>query len=210
MHLSLPASADELWSQLSCKVRNQVRKAEKQRLSLAWGGVDLLPEFHQVFSENMRDLGTPVYGRKVFRSILEHFPKRAELCVVRTGIQTIAAGILLHGWGVTEVPSASSVRSYNHTCANMLMYWHLLQRAIQCRQAVFDFGRCTPEGNTYRFKKQWGATPEGTAWQFYLRQGQIGEMTPYNPRFLRHVRRWQKLPVWLTRLLGPRIVRGIP
>jgi serine/alanine adding enzyme len=210
MHLALPGSAEELWMRLPCKVRNEVRKAKKHDFAVTWGSHDLLADFHHVFSRNMRDLGTPVYSRRVFQSILDHFPQRAEICVVRAAARPIAAGILLHGWGVTEVPSASSLRSYNHTCANMLMYWHLLERAIERKQAVFDFGRCTPHGNTYRFKTQWGAKPERTEWQFYLRHGRIGEMNPSNPRFERHVRRWQRLPVWVTRILGPRIVRGIP
>jgi FemAB-related protein (PEP-CTERM system-associated) len=210
VHLALPESLEELWDRLSCKVRNQVRKAEKQALTVAWGGPELLREFYQVFSHNMRDLGTPVYSRRLFAATVEQFPQRAEFCCVRQGTQPLAAALLLHGWGVTEVPSASSLRAYNGTCANMLLYWHLLQRAIQRGQQIFDFGRCSPDGNTFRFKRQWGAQPSYTAWQFYLRHGTIGELNPYNPRFQRHVRRWQRLPVWLTRILGPGIVRGIP
>jgi hypothetical protein len=92
----------------------------------------------------------------------------------------------------------------------MLMYWRLLERAIERKQAVFDFGRCSPEGNTFRFKQQWGAAPAYTEWQYYLRYGKIGELNPYSPRYLRYVQRWQRLPVWLTRFIGPMIVRGIP
>ena len=40
----------------------------------------------------------------------EQFPDRVEICVVRLGEKPIAAGLLTHGWGVTEVPSASSLR----------------------------------------------------------------------------------------------------
>ena len=35
----------------------------------------------------MRDLGTPVFARKLFKSILLQFPGKAELCVVRFGRQ---------------------------------------------------------------------------------------------------------------------------
>jgi hypothetical protein len=92
----------------------------------------------------------------------------------------------------------------------MLMYWHLLQRAVQRRQEVFDFGRSTIDGNTYRFKKQWGAQSEPAVWQYYLRRGDIADMRPDNPRYQRAIRLWQRLPVALTCLLGPAIVRGIP
>lgn len=210
MRLALPATAKELWDGFPAKVRNQLRKAEVHGLTPAWGGRELLPEFYEVFSRNMRDLGTPVYGRGLFRAILEEFPERAELCIVRAGPKPYAAGLLLHGWGVTEVPSASSLREFNFTNANMLLYWHLLQRAVERGQAVFDFGRSTRDGNTFRFKKQWGAAPEPAEWQYYLRTGSAKAARPDNPSYGRLIRVWQRLPVPLTRLIGPAIVRGIP
>jgi FemAB-related protein (PEP-CTERM system-associated) len=210
MRLPLPGTADELWRQLPGKVRNQVRKSEKGGLVVAWGGQELLPEFYSVFAHNMRDLGTPVYGRRLFRAALDTFPGRAEICVVRAGRLAVAAGLLLHGWGVSEIPSASSLRRYNHTNANMLMYWHLLVRAIERKQEVFDFGRSSEDSSTYRFKKQWGATPSPAEWQYYLRQGGIKDMRPDNPRYGRLIALWKRLPIALTRWLGPSIVRGIP
>jgi serine/alanine adding enzyme len=159
MRLALPDFPGPLWEGLSAKVRNQVRKAEKSGLTAVRGGEELLPEFYSVFSRNMRDLGTPVYGAELFASALRQFPTDAELFVVRAGRTPVAAALLLHGRGVTEVPSASALRQYNSTCANMLLYWKLLERAVERGQAVFDFGRSTIDGNTYRFKKQWGATP---------------------------------------------------
>jgi FemAB-related protein (PEP-CTERM system-associated) len=210
MRLALPGRADELWAALPAKVRNQVRKGQKSGLDVAWGGAELLPEFYAVFSRNMRDLGTPVYGRGLFRGVLRHFPQHAEFCVVRHEARPVAAALLLHGLGVTEVPSASSLREYNLACANMLMYWHLLERAVRRGQAVFDFGRSSVDGNTFRFKKQWGAEPSPATWQYYVRKGSIAAVRPDNPRYGRMIRIWQRLPVALTRLLGPPIVRGIP
>ncbi len=210
MRLPLPGSAEELWRQLPAKVRNQVRKAEKGELTVAWGGQELLPEFYGVFAHNMRDLGTPVYGKGLFRAALDAFPGRAEICVVRAGRRAAAAALLLHGPGVSEVPSASSLRRYNPTNANMLMYWHLLARAAGRKQEVFDFGRSSEGSNTYRFKKQWGAAPSPAEWQYYLRAGTTQDVRPDNPRYRRLIAVWKRLPVALTRWLGPRIVRGVP
>jgi len=210
MRLPLPCGTDRLWNMLDAKVRNQVRKGQKTGLTVHWGGIALLPEFYAVFSENMRDLGTPVFGRSLFETILETFADRAELCVVRLGAQAVAAALLLHGSGTTEVPSASSLRRYNSTCANMLMYYHLLVRSVERGQQCFDFGRSSPDSNTYRFKKQWGAVPHPAHWQYYVRRGSVGDMRPENGRYQRWIAVWRKLPVWLTRLIGPPIVRGIP
>ena len=65
--------------------------------------------------------------------LLRHFPDRAEICVIRSGITPIASALLLHGKGVTEVPSASSLREYNSTCCNMLMYHNLIERSDLAR-----------------------------------------------------------------------------
>lgn len=210
MRLPLPDTAEALWKSFDPKVRNQVRKGEKQGFMTAWGGAELLDGFYDVLCHNMRDLGTPVYGMALFREILAAFPGDAEICVVSAGAKPVAAALLLHGWGVTEVPTASSLKEYNSTCANMLMYWRLLERSVHRKQGVFDFGRSTTEGSTFRFKKQWGAVPHPAVWQYHVREGSVGEMRPDNPRYQRVIRLWQKLPVRLTRLLGPVIVRGIP
>ena len=210
MRLALPSTAGKLWEQIPSKVRNQVRKGQRYGLEVCWGGAELLSDFYRVFSTSMRDLGTPVYGRRLFAATLRHFPDQAELCVLRDGSTPVAAALLLHGWGVTEVPSASCLRQYHSSCANMILYWQLLQRAVQRKQAVFDFGRSTLDGNTYRFKKQWGAQPEPAIWQYYLRKGTIADMRPDNPRYRRAIHVWQRLPVALTCLIGPAIVRGIP
>jgi FemAB-related protein (PEP-CTERM system-associated) len=210
MRLPLPAGPEQLWQQIRAKVRNRVRKGQKSGLSVVWGSEELLPEFYAVFSHTMRDLGTPAYGPDLFRAVLRRFPGRAELCVVRAGAAPAAGALLLHGWGVTEVPSAGALRRYNPTCANMLLYWHLLERALRRRQAVFDFGRSTRGSGTWAFKKQWGARPEPAEWQYYLREGRVGDMRPDNPGYGRLICLWQSLPLSLTRLIGPPIVRGIP
>ncbi len=210
MILPLPKTPDELWKQLRSNVRGHVRKGQKNGLGVAWGGEELLREFYDVFSHNMRDLGTPVYSSGLFRSALRQFPERVELCVVRLQAKAVAAGLLVHGWKTTEIPSASSLRLYNISNANSLMYWHLLERAIQRGQETFDFGRSTPGTSVCDFKEQWGAKPEPVEWQYYLRKGASNDMRPDNPRYERMIRLWRRLPVGLTRLIGPSIVRGIP
>ena len=210
MRLCLPASTEDLWNALSPKVRNQVRKGQKSGQEVVWGGEDRLEDFYRVFSINMRDLGTPVFSRELFRSIVRQFPGRAEFCVVLAEGRPAAAALLLHGWGITEVPSASSLRIFNYTCANMHMYWKLLERALGRGQSAFDFGRSSPDSNTFQFKRQWGASPEPAHWQYHLRAGDVSEMRPDNPRYRRMIRIWQRLPVPLTRWMGPSIVRGIP
>lgn len=212
MLLELPGTEESLWQGYDAKVRNQVRKAEKQDLSMRWGGEALLDAFYEVFAINMRDLGTPVYSRKLFESTLRAFAGEAELGVVEHAGQPIAAALLVHDplRRTSQVPSASSLRAFSATNANMWMYDQLLRRAVQRGSKCFDFGRSTPGSGTWRFKKQWGAQPVPTTWQYHVRYGEVGLLRPDHPKMRRRVAAWQKLPVWVTRLVGPAIVRGIP
>ena len=210
MRLPLPATNDALWTALSPKVRNQIRKAQKHNFTITWGRQELLAPFYRVFSHNMRDLGTPVYARRLFERLLTHFADEAELCVLRHAGQPIACALMLHGAGRSEVLSASTLRQFNSLCPNMQMYWELLVRSITRHQPLFDFGRSTIDSNTYRFKRQWGAEPHPATWQFYTRVGGAADLRPDNPKFALATRLWQKLPLWLANTLGPTIVRGIP
>ncbi|WP_157368878.1 FemAB family XrtA/PEP-CTERM system-associated protein [Zavarzinella formosa] len=209
MRLELPSFPGPLWESFPAKVRNQVRKGEKSGLTTHWGTFDLLPEFYQVFSTNMRDLGTPVYSQNLFRSMLRHFRGHAELCVLRHEGIAVSGAVLVHGKGITEVPSASTLRSANNLSANMLMYWNLLDRTVQRGQSVFDFGRATKDGNTYKFKKQWGAVESPAVWQYAL-HGAAANLRTDNPTYAKIIKLWQRLPVPVTRMIGPAIVRGIP
>ena len=210
MRLPLPDSADALLKSFKSKHRSQIRKSDDYDLAVEFGGAELLDDFYHVFARNMRDLGTPVFSRRLFSCILREFHGDAELCVVRKNRQPIASGILVHAHRVTEVPSASSLREFNRTNANMLMYWHLLQRAIERGSKSFDFGRSSEDSGTYKFKAQWGAQPHPAVWQYYVRKGSPDQMRPDAGGKQRLVQVWQKLPVWLTRWIGPSIVRGIP
>lgn len=210
MRLKLPASVEEFRDGLKAKVRNQVKKGESQGFTVHWGRDELLDDFYAVFSRNMRDLGTPVFGRKLFQAILEGFEDAAEFCSLRDGNRPVAAALLIHGPDSTEVPSASSLRCENSRNPNMLMYFGLVARAIGRGQRIFDFGRSTPDSPTYKFKKQWGADPAPAHWQYHVRKGDVGEMRPNNPKYHLLIRTWQKLPLWCANLLGPHIVRGIP
>lgn len=209
MRLALPPAAEPLWKALDAKVRNQIRKSQKQSFSVEWGTEALLDDFYAVFSRNMRDLGTPVFSRRLFQAMFHYLPA-VELCVVREDRLPIAAGVVIHGPRMSQVLSASSLRSHNARCPNMLLYWNLLVRSCERGQASFDFGRSTIDSNTYRFKAQWGAQPVPTAWQFYVRRGQPGDMRPEQSGFRLASKVWQRLPLPLTRWLGPSIIRGIP
>lgn len=211
MLLNLPASSDELWNLLPSKLRSQVRKPQKEGLSIRMGREEELDSFYRVFSANMRDLGTPVYSKSFFRNILTGFPNSASICSVYKEDVPVASGFLIGFKEKLEIPWASSLRTFNHHSPNMLLYWNVLKFACDRGYRSFDFGRSTPGEGTYRFKEQWGAQPLPLYWYYWVRNGaSLPQLNPKNPKYKMAIQIWKKLPVGLTQVIGPSIVRNIP
>ena len=211
MILDLEENEEKQWALLDPKVRNQVRKAEKNGLKTVVGRLDLLDGFYKVFCRNMRDLGTPVYSRNFFRNVLEEFPDTTRILSVIHDGRTIASALLTWYKDTLEVPWASSNRDFRQLCPNNILYWQAIRFAIGLGVHTFDFGRSTPGEGTFKFKKQWGANPVQLYWQYLLREGVgIPEVNPANPKYRFAIQAWQRLPLMLTNLLGPPIVRCIP
>ncbi len=210
MTMRLAGSEEAAWQALNHKVRNQIRKAHWSGLHAEVGGVELAGDFYRVFAANMRDLGSPVYPRRLFTDVLTSIPD-SHAYVVRQKGKPVAAGITIGYRDVVENPWASSLRKYRALCPNMLLYWMMIRDAIARGYERFDFGRSTPHEGTYRFKKQWGAEESPFYWEYVLAGGRaLPKRSPRNPKFQVAVAVWRRLPLWTTRLLGPAIVRNIP
>lgn len=209
--LDLPESADTLLQSFKSKLRSQIRKPEKEGLNGTIGGAEQVDNFYYVFSRNMRYLGTPVYDRNLFKTILTTFSKETRICTVLKAGKPVAAGFIVGYKDTVEMPWASSLREYNHLSPNMMLYWTVLSYAADNGFKKFDFGRSTPHEGTYQFKMQWGAQPVRLYWHYWLSRGNaLPEINPKNPRYRYFIKIWQHLPLWLTNLMGPKIVRNIP
>jgi FemAB-related protein (PEP-CTERM system-associated) len=212
MQLKLSGDAETLFKSFPSKLRSQIKKPQKEGMVAKIGRMDELDNFYAVFSQNMRDLGTPVYTKSFFKTILETLPETTWICTIFTknGLP-VASGFLVGFKKSFEVPWASSLRRYNSLSPNMLLYWSILNFACESGYRCFDFGRSTPGEGTYRFKEQWGAQPQPLYWHYWLRNGSaLPELNPKNPKYQLAIRVWKKLPVPVTRILGPAIVRYLP
>jgi FemAB-related protein (PEP-CTERM system-associated) len=207
----LPSTSDELWTRIDKKVRNLVRKAQKDGLTAETGGSELVADFYEVFARNMRDLGTPVYSRRLFVETLRRFADMASVHVVRLGQKPVAASITLRHSDTVLVPWASSLRDFRQHAPNMLLYWQMLEHAMRHGATTFDFGRSSPDSGTHQFKRQWGAAERPLNWEYVLLTRETApDHGPQNPKFTRLIDTWKRLPVVVANILGPFIVRNIP
>ncbi|WP_196159531.1 FemAB family XrtA/PEP-CTERM system-associated protein [Reinekea sp. G2M2-21] len=206
----LESSTAELNSALGTKVRAQIKKANDYNPKIRFGGLDLLDDYYAVFSRNMRDLGTPVYGKKWFRLILECTSLDTTVAVAYVSGKPVSCGFLLGHNNTLEIPWASTLKSANHMNINMWTYHQILEFSVKNGYQFFDFGRSTKDAPTYRFKKQWGAEPIPHYWYYPGASETINTANPDNPKYKLLITIWKRLPLFVTNLIGPTIIKSIP
>jgi len=215
MLVELPDTPEKLFGGFRAKLRSQVRKAEKNGLSFELGNETTGVEyFYQVFSNNMKRLGSPVHDKRWFEAIQKLYGKRAVIGLVRYGSRIVGAGLILIHANRVSIPWASTLSDYNHLAPNMLLYWELMKIACDQEALLFDFGRSTLGEGTFRFKKQWGARPYRLNWDVYNSAGSIDPDTSGSSYILSRLRPWaetgwQILPDPIANRVGPIIRRYI-
>ena len=208
--LDLPAEdPQQLWASFKPKVRSQIRRPQKEGVEVRFGA-NQLDNFCRVFSRHMRDLGTPTLPRGFFRAIAEVFSEDVVFGCAYLGDMPVAAGCGFEWAKEFEMTWAGSLRPYNHIAPNMLLYWSFMERSIERGSKVFNFGRCTPNGGTHRFKRQWGSRDVPLHWYQQATVEGTSTPSPDDPRYAWGPRVWNKLPVFVANFLGPKVVRFIP
>jgi serine/alanine adding enzyme len=210
MLLTLPDNSDALMASFKSKLRSQIKRPIKEGCEASIGGAELVDEFYGVFAVNMRDLGSPVHSRRLFLKIFEKFPSEARIALVRKGRKAIAASLVIGFGNTLSNPWASSLKEYGQLSPNMLLYWTKLGYACEKGFGYFDFGRSSPGEGTFRFKEQWGAQPCALNWNVLLLDGRSKtDDRPEKSRFATAISCWKRLPVPLTRIIGPMVRKRI-
>ena len=210
MILPLLEDPDEMFNSFKAKLRSQIRRPIREGVIIQFGGKEYIDDFYDVFCENMRDLGTPPYSKAFFLNILNTFPKNAYLAIAKKDDEAVGCAFLIGFNDMLEIPWASTLRKYNSIGVNMLMYSEVIKSAIERKYKYFDFGRCSRGAGTHKFKKQWGSEEKQLYWHYsLLKMDKLPEVNPNNPKFELFINTWQKLPVSVTRLFGPHIVKHI-
>ncbi len=212
MTMALPESGELLLKSFKSKLRSQVNRPIKAGLQVKIGGAELFEDFYDVFSQNMRDLGSPVHSAQFIRKTIETFADLARIFIVYKEKTPLACSVTIGFRQALQNPWASALRKYSALSPNMLLYWKMLEYGCDNGYRSFDFGRSTPQEGTYNFKKQWGAAPVQLYWHgIRLNGGSMHEQAAASEkqRFGYAARYWQKLPVSITRIIGPAIRKHI-
>ncbi|MFN0109564.1 MAG: FemAB family XrtA/PEP-CTERM system-associated protein [Blastocatellia bacterium] len=208
---TLPDTDEELMASFPRDVRRMIRLGERHGLRGEVGRENLLPEFYDLYAANVRRLGTPVFPKTLFANFLRQFPEAADILVIRHHRQAVAA-VLSFYFGDTALPYYSgSDPEFYRVGVNNFLYRELMRLAAARGFTRFDFGRSKLGTGACEFKRGWRMTERPLPYKFFLvGSKQMPNLNPTNPKFNLMIETWKRLPLWLTKLIGPRIVRNFP
>ncbi|HET6587808.1 MAG TPA: FemAB family XrtA/PEP-CTERM system-associated protein [Oleiagrimonas sp.] len=190
------------------KQRAMVRKGIKAGLEADHKGD--LDAFYQVYAESVRNLGTPVLPRKYYARLKQAFGKNCEITVVTHQGQPVAAVMSFYFRDEVHPYYGGSIWSGRALAANDFMYWAVMKRAVERGARLFDFGRSKLGTGSCDFKKHWGFEPQPLPYAYHLvRAAHMPNISPTNGKYRLFIKAWQRLPLQVSRTLGPWLARDL-
>jgi len=189
--------------------RAMIRKGIGEGLESEWdAGVDRL---YRVYSESVRNLGTPVFAARYVRILREEFGDDCSVLMITQGGKDVA-GVLNFYFRDEVLPyyggSASIARTIKGV--NHFMYWELMRRSREQGFKVFDFGRSKADTGPFSFKKNFGFEPQPLPYEYYLVKSEaVPEVNPSNPKYRMLIDAWTKLPLPVANFIGPFLARSL-
>jgi FemAB-related protein (PEP-CTERM system-associated) len=191
------------------KQRAMVRKGIKAGLK---SETDLdAGRFFRAYSSSVHRLGTPVFSRRYFQTLLQVFGSDCEILTVTRKDGGLVAGVLSFFFRDEVLPYyGGGTAEAREVAGNDFMYWEVMRRSCERGLRVFDYGRSKRGTGSFDFKKNWGFDPQPLGYEYLLIRGsRVPDHNPLNPKYRLFINAWQRLPLPIANLIGPHIVRNL-
>ncbi|MBI1766320.1 MAG: FemAB family PEP-CTERM system-associated protein [Acidobacteria bacterium] len=191
--------------------RRMIRQGPKHNLTAELLRTEALDQFYNVYATSVRNLGTPVFPKRLFAEFLREFPEDCDILVIRQG-EKVAGAVLSFYFRDTVMPYyAGAYAEFYRAGINNFMYAELMRQSAARGFTQFDFGRSKRGTGAYEFKRGWGMQERALPYQIHLvKAQQLPNLNPANPKFKLLIDLWKRLPLGLTKLLGPPLVKYLP
>ena len=192
------------------KQRAMVRKGIKFGLRAV---VDDLPDrLFSMYSESLRNLGSPVFPKKLFYNLKQEYGENCEIVTIETEQGKAISSVMTFYFRDEVVPYyGGGTYEARGLAANDFMYWSLMERAVRVRHCrIFDFGRSKNGTGAFSFKKNWGFEAKPLNYEFILKNGgNMPDINPLNPKYQLMIKVWKKLPLSVANFIGPLISKSL-
>lgn len=173
--------------------------------------VDGTERIFRVYSESVRNLGTPIFSRRYLDLLRREFGRDCRVLMIRQHGEDVA-GVLSFYFRNEVLPyyGGSVSRARDIRGCNHFMYWELMRRSADEGLTSFDFGRSKTGTGPFEFKKHMGFEPQPLPYEYYLvNSDTIPDVNPTNPKYQLMINVWKRLPLPVANILGPPLARSL-
>ena len=191
---------DAVWERgLNRSARKAVRRARKAGLAASEeSGAGALQAFYAMLRLGYARHGVPLLPEALFDALVTEM--RARIIVVRNRANgEVRAGLLwMRDGPIAWIPFSGAYLSSD--CPGNLLFWAAAEQAANEGADILDFGRSPAGSGSYRFKRNFGASPVPVFWL---------SDKPFDLYGLYRTAQklWQKLPDFVTDRAGPWLCR---
>ena len=207
--LKLDKNPDVVWNNITKKARQNIRRALNSNITIV-NGNEYLDEFYNLIAHNMRMLGTPVHSKKFYKSILKKFKGDAGLYIVKVKDRTASVALTINFGKYIFGYANAAHPDYLSYKPNFLIYWEIIKSAEGSDLEYFDLGRSLINSGTYNFKQNFGAHPVPLYYDYYLNKiTSIPSVNQENPKLKFATNTWSHLPLGVTKMIGPHLIKYV-
>jgi FemAB-related protein (PEP-CTERM system-associated) len=212
MTIKLDQDHERIWSGFKSKHRTNIRRVYKNDIHVVSGHLNLLDDFYNVMSHSWRDLGTPFYRKRYFKTLLDLFGEdEIKVFIAYKGDVPVCAALNGYYKGTVEGMWMGTILEYRKLQPTYVLYWEMIKDSCDMGCKNYHLGRSTVDSSAEAFKKKWNAEHKQLYWQYYLPgDGPIPELNVDNAKYRLAINIWKKLPLPVVGVIGPMLSKNIP
>ena len=207
--LDLSKSLDEMWKNLGEKNKKQIDATKRYDLKLIHP-CNEIDRFYDLLLMHNKHSGIPCVSKKWIKDLIAF--DMYSIAFLKMKNTTVAATMVKEHKKTVSFPFTSlpDMKAESMSFAYTLN-WKLIERFKEQGKEIFHSGRIPKTDQTYEYRLGWGGKKYGYYYQYYPNTLSFAEYSRKRGRkreiltFL-----WKKFPVWVTRLIGPYVVKHYP
>jgi len=210
--IDLSREKEHLWRSLDKKTRNSTRKAMKSELNVyEVSQEDDLKEYFLLYLKTQNRHGSPPHDFKLFRNLFRlNAENSMKILIAEYCAKPIAGAIVFHNkrniywWGGVSDPK------FRHLNATDILLWKIIEWGHESGFAGLNLGRTRYGTGIYHFKKGWGGIEIPLVdFVYHAESKDASTPDPSEGKYQFLTKLWSRLPVCISRRLGPRIIKQV-
>jgi FemAB-related protein (PEP-CTERM system-associated) len=206
--LELGETPENSLQKMTRNKRKTIYKSQKNNLKIKFYNEDdqRFYDFYEIYTKNMKRLGTPHHGEKFFRNILK-YTNSDIACVYMKDKCCYGAVVAFFKDTIIDFMSSALIE-YRKYYVTDFGIWNLILKAHELNYKYIDFGRSIKDSENWEFKRRWGAETIPLNYCYPLSE-KLNPSKLQPSKYGKFAKVWSKLPLIVANRLGPTVRKYI-